>query len=296
MQGAVRVTHHGRPRVVVLSADEYDRLLEDAERGYSGGLAQEKGDESNAAAAAILTGMGEGFFALDEALRIVEVNPVAEAYLEQTSAQLRGQPLYPPELAERGAVMLDRLRWVLRSGESSSFECASLHRPGRYLGIRAFPYRRGVGVVFSNLTEQRALKGEQATWRAEREALAAHGWASLAELNVLGFFTSANTAFMDFIGFTLEQLQDVRLADLAAAAGRHDLARCLNGLLQQKLEVHVAEVEFLTRERGRQHLKVAIARRMRDDACDGFSMVALPIAHGAPEPIRTTDCRKGATD
>ncbi len=281
MQGAVRVTHHGRPRVVILSADEYDRLLDEADRGYSEHSLHDQNREADTALAAVLTGMGAGFFALDEALCIVEINSAAEAFLEKTSAQLHGQPFYPPPMAERGAVLLDRLRWVLRSGESAAFDYPSLHRPGRYIGVRAFPYRGGVGVICSNLTTLRMLKGEQADWHAERDALAAHGSVCLASLNVLGFFVSANTAFTDFIGFTQEQLQDVRLADLAGA-GRHDLARCLNDLLQQKLDVHVTDVEFLTREQGRQSLKVAIARRMRDDTCDGFSMVALPFAQDAP--------------
>lgn len=272
MQGPVTVTHHGRPRVVILSADEYERLT--AAGTPSGAIAADDTD-AEAALQSLLCGMTEGFLGFDGQLKIVVVNSVAQAYLGRSESQLLGQPLYPPDLADRGAVMSDRLRWVLRTGESATFETSSLWREGRHLLGRAFPYRDGVGVIFANITQVTALKAEQSAWRAERQALAQHPAVALASLNVLGFFVDANAAFESFIGFTAGQLADVRLADLAAPAARHDLAQGLNLLLQQKCDVHYAEVDFLTREQGRRTLKVALSRRMRDEVCDGFAMVAL---------------------
>lgn len=273
MQGPVTVTHHGRPRVVILSADEYERLAGAADRP----TADRSGDgSSEAALQSLLSGMTEGFLGFDPRLRITAANNVAQAYLGRTESQLLGNPLYPPEYADRGAVMIDRLRWVQRTGESVSFETGSLLREGRHLLSRAFPYRDGVGVIFTNITQLTALRAEQAAWRAERHALAQHPAVSLASLNVLGFFVDANAAFESFIGFSAAQLADVRLGDLAAPAARHELAQGLNQLLQQKTEVYHAELEFLTRERGRRSLKVAFSRRMRDAVCEGFAMVALP--------------------
>lgn len=273
MQGPVTVTHHGRPRVVILSAEEYERLAA-ADTPSPASQAGDTGAE--AALQSLLSGMTEGFLGFDEHLRIVSANSVAQAYLGRSESQLLGRPLYPPELTDRGAVMSDRLRWVLRTGESATFETSSLLREGRHLLGRAFPYRDGVGVIFTNITQVTALKAEQAAWRAERSALAQHPEVALASLNVLGFFIDANPAFEAFIGFTAGQLADVRLADLAAPAARHDLAQGLNLLLQQKRDVHYAEVEFLTREHGRRSLKMALSRKMRDETCDGFAMVALP--------------------
>lgn len=269
------VTHHGRPRVVILSAEEYERLAGGGPAGGRSGTMA--GDALEAHLHSLLAGMEEGFLAFDPKLRITAANTTAENYLGRTEAQMIGHPLYPPDLADRGAVMMDRLRWVIRSGESVTFETRALLQEGRHLRGRAFPYGDGVGVIFTNITQLTALQEEQSAWRAERLALAEHGVVGLADLSLHGFFLEANPTFIDFIGFAGPQLCDVRLADLAAPAARHDLALGLNHLLQQKVEVYRAQVEFLTREQGRRSLALSIARRMRDEVCDGFSMVALPV-------------------
>lgn len=278
LQAPVTVTHHGRPRVVMISVAEFERLAADHGAPFAGGGVGEMAREAEGALGALMDGLAEGFIALDANLRITAVNVVVEAFLDSPASDLIGRDVATIGDPARADVFVDRYRWVLRTGESATFESTTHIRQGRVLRVRAFPFRNGVGVVFTNLTELAALRDEQASWSAAQRALAGHPAIATADLNALGFVMDANPAFLRFVGFDVGQLAEVRLADLVASADRQGLVQGINDLLQQTIPLLTTEVSFLTREDGRRAMTLSIAPRLRDLAFDGLSVVGLPRA------------------
>jgi prevent-host-death family protein len=278
MQAPVRVSHHGRPRVVVISADEFERLTmhrgEPHEaRAQSGPTSEPR---SERALAGLLANMSEGFIALGADLRITGLNTVAESFLGLTADELIGKPVASIGDPSRAEVFVHRYRWVLRTGEVATFEGVSHICRGRSLRVRAFPLGDGVGVIFTNLTELMTLRDAESRWGAERRALRGHPQVVSAELNLLGFITAANTAFHDFVGFDAEQLAEVRLSDLVGAADRQALAQGINDLLQQRANLLVIDANFLTRAETRRTLRLSIAPIMKNLVFEGLSLLGLP--------------------
>lgn len=273
MQGPVRVTHHGRPRAMLLSIDQYERLGDGAPAPSADGA----GRELSGALRSLLQGMTEGFIALDGELCIAAVNPVIEAFLGRPEAELAGHHIGSLEAGERAAVFVDRYRWVLRTGEPASFIAKTMiDGVERTLSVRAFPYRGGVGVIYVNVTAQELMKDALAEGEAERRALEAHPQISIAALNALGFFVGANVGFEALSGFRLAQLGDLRLIDLVRAPDRLTLSQGMNALLQFRTELHAADVELMARDGVVRTVNLSMARKMRDQACVGFAVVMTP--------------------
>src|SRR4051794_36060592 len=74
LQAPVRVTHHGRPRVVIVSAAEFERLLTDREESFESPSWTAAAKDAEGALATLMDGMAEGFIALDANLRITAAN------------------------------------------------------------------------------------------------------------------------------------------------------------------------------------------------------------------------------
>jgi PAS domain-containing protein len=90
-----------------------------------------------------------------------------------------------------------------------------------------------------------------------------------APLTPLGFFTSVNPGLAAFLGFSLEHLNKARIIDLVATADRPEFTRALNALVGGHSRSEVVEATFLTRDHGRQTMRMGLAPVMRDLACTG---------------------------
>ncbi len=274
MQAPVRVTHHGRPRAMLISIDQYEKM---GDGGVVAANAELPARELAGALRSLLHGMTEGFIALDDQLRMVAVNPVIEAFLGETEADLLGRHVSSLEDGERAAVFTDRYRWVQRTGEPASFLAKTmLQDREQTLSVRAFPYRGGVGVIYVNVTRQELMKDALAASEAESKALEAHPNVGAATLNALGFFVGVNPGFEGLAGFGLNQLVDLRLVDLVRASDRLALSQGMNALLQFRSELYVGEVQLMARDGLVQTVTISMARKMRDQVCAGFAVVITP--------------------
>lgn len=272
MQSPVRVTHHGRPRAVLMSVDDFERL---GDRPASPDDAPQQGLAD--ALQALMGGMGEGFIAVDDQLRIRAVNAVAEAYLGRSAPFLVGRPIGELEQADRSAIFLERLRWVLRAGEATSFVAKTLQTgAARTLSVRAFPYAGGVGVLYANITRQEALQERLEEIEAESLALAAHEGVGVASLDAFGFFARANAGLAAMFGLTIEQVSHVRLIDLVRPSGRGAVADGMNRLLKLETDAFNADVELMCRDGSQTTARLSMTRRMREQTCQGFAAVIVP--------------------
>ncbi len=269
ISGPVTVTSHGRPRVVMLSVQEFERLSQAPSRPDS----PDSGGDDSLALTSLLEHMSEGFIALDADLRITAINPTVEAFIGQAASQLIGRNIDAVE-GEGAGVLNDRYRWVLRSGEKITFEATSYIRPDRHISVQAFPWRGGVGVMFANRTELSRLRSEREGWQALQAALDASAAVMTAEMTPLGFFTKANALFADFLGFREEQLSQARLTDLVATSDRQAVAQALNALVARKTQIETVEAAFLTRDHGRQSIRFSLAPTIQDAGCTSVVLAA----------------------
>ena len=267
LTGPVIITHHGRPRVVLLSADRYaswNRLPEAA--AGAGDRAAETCRQ------AILEHMAEGFIALDPTLRVTSVNPVFEALAGRSAGQLLGadwSDLFP--LAPQ-AVIAEQMRRVLRTGEAVEFEADSTLQSGRCYTVRIFPYPGGVAALFVNRTEEHDLRNRLRHAQAMRAATTALPRLAVARLNIRGVLAEMDSDFLRLTGFSSAELLDCRLTDIIRPADRRDLARALEKVLQGGPAMRI-ETALLVKAGDERPVELALAPILRDAAADGVMVL-----------------------
>ena len=203
------VTHHGRPRVVVLSISDYGALA-------AHDPATAPNLEADARLSGVLDHLISGFVAFDADLRFRRVNVVAAAYFERSEGSLIGQPLDRafPEL--RDGLVLSRLRQVLRTREEIAFDAPAQLHDNRLMRFRIFPYPGGIATLFTNVTEQIDHEREAAERVSLQAARNAHGGVGIGRLSVRGTFAGVEDPLAAMAGFDPVKLVGVRLGDLLA--------------------------------------------------------------------------------
>jgi PAS domain S-box-containing protein len=137
-----------------------------------------------------------------------------------TAAQLVGRPYDEVFPAAARSIPGEHYRRVLRTGEPTQFELRSTVRADTILDVRAFPYADGVGVLFINRTEERALAQRLRGSAALEQALLIADHAAVLELNIRGGIVGTSKAFEQMTGFSAADLLRCRLADLLVPRGR----------------------------------------------------------------------------
>jgi PAS domain S-box-containing protein len=269
LTGPVIITHHGRPRVVLLSADRYANWNDQPTTGDS-----QEVQAAETCREALLEQMVEGFIALDPALRVTKVNPVFEALAGRSANQLVGaswSDLFP---LPTQAVIAEQMRRVLRTGEAVEFEADSTVQAGRCYGVRVFPYPGGVAAVFANRTEEHSLRNRLRHARAMRAATAALPRLAVARLNVRGVLAEMDDDFLRLAGFSRAELLDCRLTDIVRPSDRRDLTRALEQILQGGPATRVATA-LLVKAGDERLVELSVAPILRDGAADGVMVLIL---------------------
>ncbi|MBA4012369.1 MAG: hypothetical protein C0481_10930 [Phenylobacterium sp.] len=274
MQGPILVTHHGRPRLVVLAAEEFERLSEGlaaaAPAAANGEVISELSRDN------FIANMFEGFMFFDADLRVRYANSVAVASAGLDPRELIGKRADSPEFGELGAILAARLRRVSRTGEAVQFESKGIFNPHRYFESKAFPFQGGVGITFSQLTEVLDLRRDSEVSRARSQAVDGLGVVSQLAVNAMGFIEEINGAFRDLVGFSDAHVLGARLVDLVAPPHRHDFGQAMNLVMQGRSEAYAGRVDFLVRERGHVEVKLSAVRQTHNDVCTGLAVACVP--------------------
>lgn len=202
------VTHHGRPRVVMLSVADYDALAEQ--------VSVTTNVEADARLSGVLDHLVSGFIALDSDLRFRRVNVVAAAYFERSEESLIGHPLDQSFPEMRDGLVLSRLRHVLRTGEEIAFDAPAQLHDDRLMRFRIFPYPGGVAALFNNVAEQIDQEREAAEQVSLCAARSAHGGVGIGRLSVRGTFAEVEDSLAAMAALDPAKLVGVRLVDLLA--------------------------------------------------------------------------------
>jgi PAS domain S-box-containing protein len=225
LQSPVTITHHGRPRLMLLSIRAFNRDAADA------GAA----DSASALATqhrSLLSQMREEFFALDENFLVTDINPAAELYFGMTRDALIGRDFRDTVPASRESFAWTMFQRVMTTGEPAEFKVKGSVRGRPRLNVRVFPYDGGVGVMYTT-----ALVEEQASMLRTRgeallKAMSCEPALSVAVLNARGGFELVDDAFCTLTGFSRAQLMSLTLVELAKAADQTGLTQALNATIR----------------------------------------------------------------
>lgn len=270
LSGPVIVTHHGRPRVVMISAEHY------AAAGLAEGPVGFDNDSAlhavETARAAILGHLNEAFVALDPDLKITAVNTVFEDLKGASAAQLIGAAWNEVFSAPVQALIGEQFRRVLRTGETLEFESESTVQSGRSFGVRVFPYPGGIAALFVNRTEERDLRTRLDRAAALETALAILPGVATARLNIRGVLTSMDADFLRLTGFSEAELRDCRLSDIVRPAERRSLSQAVEHALQGDAPARLP-VTLLIKAGAERTVEMALSTVRRDGIPDGVLAV-----------------------
>lgn len=225
METPVVVTHHGRPRVVMIASDHY-RPAEQASPNLP--------DAAGAKLGALMNQIAEAFLALDADLRIMAVNPVFEAYVGRAAFQIVGRLWVEVFPKLEGSLLHEHYRRVLRTGEVAEFEVASVMYPGRVVTQTVFPYGGGVAALFVNRTGERERERQIEVANSIEQLARAIPGLSLIEVNIRGGIAKVDGRFSALSGFDTDALVRFRLADIVLPRDRSRLLASIDQALEDE--------------------------------------------------------------
>jgi prevent-host-death family protein len=281
LHAPVVVTHHGRPRVVVVSAE----LFQNLKPGTAGGHALSRAEIG---LKAVLNAISEAFIAFDDQLQVAAVNTAFEALAGVNDAQLLGRDWTEIFPATRQAMIGEQLRRCLRTGEVVEFEAPAAPTGDRRCTLRAFPYPAGVAMTIVNRSEERDLRrrlGECLSFKAAFSGL--HEVASV-RLNIRGVIVALDEHFETLSGFSSEALLGCRLPDIFRPADRRHLAARIEHVLQTS-EREVLTLTMLAKSGSEKVVELSLATVLDEGAPQGLVAAAHVVdtetdAPGDPAP------------
>lgn len=253
----VVVMRHGRPSIVLVSADHYAQSMTSPD--------PEAGAPAEAALTALLDHATEAFFACDGQMRFTRVNPVFETLIGRAAHQVLGHPICLAFPAHHAAILVEQLEAVMQAGEATEVE---LREDGRVLLMRLFPYPGGVAALVLNRSRELALRLRWARHEAKSAALAVLPQVACVELNLRGVFDRVDPAFCELVGFGEEELRRFRLTEIVHPKVRTAFIQAFETAVQGQ----AAAIPTILLSKGGHHRAVDLA-------------VALTKHQGLPEAI-----------
>lgn len=116
---------------------------------------------SEAGLAAILDGIGEGFYAVDRDWRILLFNREAARHLNCASEDVLGRVLWDAFPHTRETELGQLFEKVMLSREVVRSEIESIFFRGRWMAFRLFPLGEGIGAVFRDTTDRRKAEAQR---------------------------------------------------------------------------------------------------------------------------------------
>ncbi|MBW3628065.1 MAG: SDR family NAD(P)-dependent oxidoreductase, partial [Gemmatimonadetes bacterium] len=127
-------------------------------------LAREQAEEAQERIRAILESITDAFFALDEKWCFTYVNAEAEALLDRSREELLGKNIWELYPASAQRAFYPQYHRAVQEKVAVEFEEYS-PGPDRWLRVRLYPYKEGLTVYLSDVTERKRMK--QALHRSE---------------------------------------------------------------------------------------------------------------------------------
>lgn len=260
------VTHHGRRRLVMLSAASYERLVD-------GAPADDRDETLAVRHEMLLDQLDAGFIAFDESLAIVEANAAACSYfrIARGSAVGRGIDEACPDLAR--SMARGHLARACTGGDVAQVDLPSVTHPGGWLRVRVFPYGAGSACLFRSIGAEQEMRRIADAEAALRDALGADGRIALARLTLRATFAEVDAALARMAGFAPASLIQVRLADILPLGRRVAASAAIEAVLSGGLPA-AFDSALLVNNGDELPVRIAAAALRGPFAIDG-AMVAI---------------------
>lgn len=266
-RGPVFVTNHGRPRVVLMSLEDYARLVALPPGAPASAL--------DPVAALLLDRLDDGFVAFDEQEIVRRVNGAAALHFRRTPEELVGRPLDRITDLPGNPVVIGYARRALSAGEIATVDAPSARYPGEIIRVQIFPFPGGGACLFRNVTPQRRAAEVAAGQAALAEALDRLGGVVHARLTLDAKITEIGEDHARRLGFAADQLREIRFFDLLGGASRAK-ARTLFEDVTRNGRSQAFDGRLLADGVAERAVHVALAPIREDFAIDGV-MLAMTI-------------------
>lgn len=153
--GPVVITHHGKPRHVLLAIQEYEALCDS--RVPSGSDAE----PLRRKLMLILDNISEGYVSIGNDWRVVTVNRAAEFFLGRVREDLSGKSWAECFPDAQNSAITNMVRRAMDGGESTKMNVRPVSFPMRRVAATVFPLtlpEGGVGILMDNVTERHRLE------------------------------------------------------------------------------------------------------------------------------------------
>lgn len=265
----VRVTHHGRERLVLVSSAHYRELLDASTSGSDGKTGSATGRE---VVGQLMEHVAQGFIAFGPDMAVVAINRAACCFLRAERDAVLGRRLDErlPGIEETlGYAGLIR---AAQSGSISTLEMPSFAYEGRWLLFQTFPYGEGAACLFRDITEELEVRRLIDAKTATLAALAAHGGAGRAKLSTRGTFSEMDRTFADHAGFTPEGLARARLIDILTKSCRAEALDAIEAVLDGGSACQL-DAELLTKSGETRAVLIGLAPLRSQGTCNGAVVV-----------------------
>jgi len=268
MSQPVMVTHHGRPRAVLVSIEQFERF--EAEHG------EVEAAQTEPAESGILDMISQAFIALDRDLVIRRVNHAAVAHVDQPPSAIIGRTLEALYPALRDTTRMRMFARVLRTGERVSFEVPSHLHPHQMLRVDAFPYGDGVGFLFQPITDTE-LRQQVAENEALKALCAAHGATGTARVSLRGTIIRIDEPLLAMAGMEDARLRSHPLSELVVPEDRPALDEALESVLDGQGAIALS-VRIGSSDGSITPATMALAETQGMFAIDGATILVTPRA------------------
>lgn len=279
-QGPLIVTHHGRPRCVLLS-------MEDWQGPGATGLG---GAEARAAVEHDLLSerIDALFLTVDGAGRIRGANGRAALHLGRPRSALQGLALADVAPWWHEGPVAAQLQRTLRTGEDGRLTVPFGDVRAR---VDIFAWTEGAALLIRPIEAEDRLDHGLARAAAVEGAAAAHGRIAMVELTPRGTIRRVDEAFASLSGFRPDRLPGVRLTDLLTVATRVAVGQAAESALGEARATAI-DADLLVNGGDTQRVRIALSPLTEDYTVAG----AIAIVTPAGDDAQSASGRKSGTD
>jgi len=218
----VVVAKHGKPRLVLASAEHY---------ASAGGGGLEGTNLVSNAIAAVPEHSSEALLVMDRDLRVLAVNRVFEDMAGRAGARLMGHSWRDvfPETAH--LTIGEHFRHVLRTGASVQFEASAAMVEGRHYAFSVFPHEHGIAALIANRTAEAEMRQQIEEYRSLAASFAVVPDAAYVRVNLRAFVEAASPQFANLMGFDPMARPHLPFAELLAPDSRVEALERLDDVL-----------------------------------------------------------------
>jgi PAS domain S-box-containing protein len=156
----------------------------------------------------ILHSISDGFFVLDEDLKITYFNKAAELLLGRTGPEVVGYNIFDAFPEARGSIFEDTYNWANKEKRSISFETYFGVKPyENWYDVRVYPRENGISVYFQVIADRKKAEEQLRQSEEQYRLLFETMVQGVVYQDANGNIISANPAAQRILGLTSDQIE-----------------------------------------------------------------------------------------